>query len=128
MSDEQYIKEWIDKANKDIKAVEKLKEEPDITEVVCFHCQQAVEKYLKALLIYNGEEIQKTHNIDFLLNKCKSYNQEFEKYMGNSLSDYAVDLRYPDTRYIPTLEETEDAIQLMNNIIEVVKKILNNIK
>ena len=122
MSNEQYIKEWIDKANKDIKAVEKLKDEQDITEIVCFHCQQAVEKYLKAFLIYNGEEIQKTHNIDFLLNKCKKYNNELEKYIGNSLSDYAVDLRYPDTRYIPTIEETNEAIELMKNLIEIVKK------
>lgn len=124
MSDEQYIKEWIDKANKDIKAVEKLKNEQDITEIVCFHCQQAVEKYLKALLIYNGEDIQKTHNIDFLLNKCRTYNPEFEKYIGNSLSDYAVDLRYPDTQYIPTIEETEEAIKLMNQIIETVKEMI----
>lgn len=124
MSDEQYIKEWIDKANKDMKAVEKLKTERDITEIVCFHCQQAVEKYLKALLIYNGENIQKTHNIDFLLNKCKAYNKDFERYIGNSLSDYAVDLRYPDTRYIPTIEETEEAINLMNEIIDIVKKMI----
>ena len=124
MSDEQYIKEWVDKANKDIKAVEKLRNEQDITEIVCFHCQQAVEKYLKALLIYNGEDIQKTHNIDFLLNKCKTYNPEFEEYIGNSLSDYAVDLRYPDTQYIPTIDETEEAINLMYKIIEIVKKMI----
>lgn len=126
MTDDQYIKEWIDKANKDIKAVEKLKTELDMTEIVCFHCQQAVEKYLKALLIYNDENVQKTHNIDFLLNRCKTYDKELEKYIGSSLSDYAVDLRYPDTRYIPTVEETEEAIKLMYKIIESVKKILNN--
>ena len=59
MSDEQYINEWIEKANKDIKAVEKLKDDNEITEIICFHCQQAVEKYLKALLILKGEDIQK---------------------------------------------------------------------
>lgn len=65
MSDEQYIRDWIEKANKDIKAVEKLRDDKDITEIVCFHCQQAVEKYLKALLIYKNQDIPKTHNIDF---------------------------------------------------------------
>lgn len=122
MSDEKYIQEWINKANKDIKAVEKLEKEEDITEIVCFHCQQAVEKYLKALLLSNNEDIQKTHNIDFLLNKCKKYNQELERYIGNTLSDYAVDLRYPDTAYIPTVEETKEAIELMNKIISVIKE------
>ena len=122
MSDEKYIQEWINKANKDIKAVEKLEKEEDITEIVCFHCQQAVEKYLKALLLSNNEDIQKTHNIDILLNKCKKYNQERERYIGNPLSDYVVDLRYPDTAYIPTVEETKEAIELMNKIISVIKE------
>lgn len=72
--------------------------------------------------MYRNGYIQKTHNIDFLLNECKIYNTELEKYIGNALSDYAVDLRYPDTRYIPTTEETNEAIELMNNIIEIVKK------
>lgn len=125
MSDRQYINEWIEKANKDIKAANRLKEDEDMTEIVCFHCQQAVEKYLKALLIFNNEDVQKTHNIDFLLNKCKAYNKELEKYMGNSLTDYAVDLRYPDTRYVPTIEETKEAVELMNKIIKDVKNTLN---
>ena len=102
--------------------MEKLEKEEDITEIVCFHCQQAVEKYLKALLLSNNEDIQKTHNIDFLLNKCKKYNQELERYIGNPLSDYAVDLRYLDTAYIPTVEETKEAIELMNKIISVIKE------
>lgn len=68
---------------------------------------------------------KKTHNIDFLLNKCKTYNKELEKYMGNSLTDYAVDLRYPDTRYVPTIEETKEAVELMNKIIKDVKNTLN---
>ena len=122
MNKETYVKDWIEKAEKDIKAVEKLKDDEDITEIVCFHCQQAVEKYLKALLIYNDEEVQKTHNVDFLLNKCKIYNKELEKFIGNALSDYAVDLRYPDTRYIPSKDEVNEAIELMYNIIKVVKE------
>ena len=32
-------------------------------EGICFHCQQAVEKYLKAHLVYNNKEINKTHDI-----------------------------------------------------------------
>lgn len=67
MTDTEYIKEWISKAEKDIKTVEIMKEVEDVTEIVCFHCQQAVEKYLKALLIAHDVEFPKTHNIDFLL-------------------------------------------------------------
>ncbi len=46
--------------------------------------------------------------------------------MGNSLSEYAVDTRYPDIRYIPTNEEMNEAIELMYKIIGLVKQVLNN--
>jgi len=122
MTNDEYVQEWINKADKDIKTVEIMKEFEDLTEIICFHCQQAVEKYLKALLIKNDYEIIKTNNIDYLLNKCLQVNEEFEKYLGTALSEYAVDTRYPDVRYIPTREETEEAIQLMEDIVELVKK------
>ena len=125
MTNDEYIKEWIAKADKDIKTVEIMKEIEDVTEIVCFHCQQAVEKYLKTLLIANDIEFSKTHNIDFLLKKCMDINQDFKKFIGNSLSEYAVDTRYPDIRYIPTKDEMEEAIVLMYNIIELVNKTMN---
>ncbi len=124
MKDTEYIKEWTDKAEKDVKTVEIMKEIDDVTEIVCFHCQQAVEKYLKALLISYDIEFPKTHNIDFLLKQCMKVNSDFEKFMGNSLSEYAVDMRYPDIRYIPTKEEMEEAISLMYDIIGLVKNML----
>ncbi|TAG12895.1 MAG: HEPN domain-containing protein [Sphingobacteriia bacterium] len=31
----------------------------------CFHCQQAIEKPLKAFLISKGMEIEKSNNIQF---------------------------------------------------------------
>jgi len=46
--------EWLIKASSDLKIVEhelNLPEEEIVKDAVCFHCQQAVEKYLKAFLI-----------------------------------------------------------------------------
>lgn len=102
-----------------------MKDVEDVTEIVCFHCQQAVEKYLKALLIKNNKEVTKTHNIDFLLKQCMEINSVFEEYIGNPLSEYAVDTRYPDIRYIPSKDEMGEAIILMNKII---KEVQNKLK
>ena len=124
MTDAEYIKEWISKAEKDIKTVEIMKEVEDVTEIVCFHCQQAVEKYLKALLIAHDVEFPKTHNIDFLLKQSIKIDTNFEIFMGNSLSEYAVGMRYPDIRYIPTEDEMNEAIDLMYKIINFVKEII----
>ncbi len=57
-----FIKQWLLK----LLVVNKLTEiEIVATSSVCFHCQQAVEKFLKAYLIANGIDIKKTHNIEF---------------------------------------------------------------
>jgi HEPN domain-containing protein len=47
-----YIKTWIEKAEHDLMSAQRLLEiEPMILDNACFHCQQAVEKCLKAFLI-----------------------------------------------------------------------------
>ncbi len=44
-------KDWIDKAESDFVAISRLKEKPEgIYDIICFHAQQCVEKYLKAIL------------------------------------------------------------------------------
>ena len=46
------VKKWIEKADKDLLTAEReLSFADPITESICFHCQQAVEKYLKAYLV-----------------------------------------------------------------------------
>ena len=48
------VKNWLIKANNDIvisKHELSLPEDQVVTDGVCFHCQQAVEKFFKALLI-----------------------------------------------------------------------------
>ena len=71
----EFVKQWILRANEDLLVVDKLTEfEMVATSSVCFHCQQAVEKYLKAFLISIGIDIIKTHNIEFLLSECADFD------------------------------------------------------
>jgi HEPN domain-containing protein len=45
----QLVRQWIDKATADFEAAEQLSTRGGrFREIVAFHCQQAVEKYLKA--------------------------------------------------------------------------------
>ena len=49
----ELIRGWLDKAEKDLLSAEHELTFPDaVTETICFHSQQAVEKFLKAYLIY----------------------------------------------------------------------------
>ena len=62
-------RQWVAKAENDLKnAAHTVKLKTDCpTDTVCFHAQQCVEKYLKALLVLNGIDFSRTHQISFLL-------------------------------------------------------------
>jgi HEPN domain-containing protein len=60
---DDYIEKWIIKAVNDLKLAEHELRQPEdeiVTDAICFHCQQAVEKLLKAYLA--------SKNIDTLMN------------------------------------------------------------
>jgi len=104
---EDFIKQWLLKANEDLLVINKLTEfEIIATSSVCFHCQQAVEKFLKAFLIAKGVEIKRTHNIEFLLSECSDFDADFIDIDPKELSDFGVDARYPGDMYIPDETET----------------------
>ena len=101
-----YIKLWVLKAADDLIVIDKLTQfEVIATSAVCFHCQQVVEKYLKAFLISQGVEIRKTHNIEFLLAQCEEFDPDFSLIDPKDLNDFGVDIRYPGDIYSPSIEK-----------------------
>jgi HEPN domain-containing protein len=52
---------------------------PIPTEIICYHCQQTVEKYLKGVLALNGEEPPYTHDLAELCKACEKYLPEFSE-------------------------------------------------
>ncbi len=117
---DEYVKKWLQKANEDYLAAKHELSFPQeneiITSTVCFHCQQAVEKYLKAYLTDKKIEFGKTHSLEFLLELCIKIDKEFENIDVGDLSFYAVDVRYPDDFYQPSLEEAKKAFIIADNV------------
>jgi HEPN domain-containing protein len=108
-----YVESWLNKAEHDMISAQRLLEiEPMILDNACFHCQQAIEKYLKAFLIYNGVDVEKTHNIIFLLNESSNFDPIFSTIDPLNINAYAVQGRYPDTNLMPEKEEAEGYYQL----------------
>lgn len=58
----------IGKAENDIEAARRIMADPNACpyDTVCFHCQQAVEKYLKALLTAFNIPAPRTHDLEVL--------------------------------------------------------------
>jgi HEPN domain-containing protein len=84
-------------------------------EIICYHCQQAVEKYLKAFLCYNGVIPPKIHVLETLCALCSDFDSSFNELAKDCayLSPFAVQARYPlemeitDTNTKKSLEITQ---------------------
>lgn len=62
------MKQWLGKADRDLAVAELLLGQGAVYyEALAFHCQQAGEKYLKALLTWYQVEFPRTHDIGQLL-------------------------------------------------------------
>jgi len=118
------IKKWILKAENDLKiAKDEMLTENPATDAICFHAQQCVEKYLKAYLISKDKETSKTHDILFLIKQCLLIDNEFNYLLelnADSLTSYAVEIRYPDDFYFPSLEEAKEAIEICEKVKQFV--------
>ena len=118
---------WLRKADRDLKVARReLESENPVTEAVCFHAQQAVEKYLKAFLVYHNRPFRKTHDIAELLHLCIKVDKSFEKFMNEKvvkLTVYSVDTRYPGALdYEPTPEEAREAVEIAERVRDFVLK------
>ena len=122
----EYIESWFEKGNNDLLTAQRLIEiEPMILDNACFHCQQAIEKYLKAYLIYNTTEIERTHNINYLLIECAKHDSAFNEIDVKDISAFAVSIRYPDTVVMPDISEVKEYYQMALTVKKIVTDRVN---
>ena len=125
----ELVKAWIEKAENDLTAAKHLitvKPNPPL-DAVCFHAQQCAEKYLKAYLTYKEVEFQKTHDLGELIALASKTDDSFDDLIdiGEKLTDYAVDIRYPLLVEEPTVEEAKEAVEMAE---EIKKFVLERLK
>lgn len=119
----EYINAWLQKAEHDIMTAQRLLEiQPLILDNACFHCQQAIEKSLKAYLCYREKDIVKTHDIDFLLVECSGFDPIFDTIDTLNINEYAVAVRYPDFSLVPEIEEAKKIYELAILVNSMVKE------
>lgn len=109
---------WLDRADHDRSAATRLNTPGCLElEIIAFHCQQAVEKYLKAFLTLRAHPFQKTHDIGLLVTYCESIDASFSaiREEAEPLTDFAVTFRYPGPGF-PTRAEVDRALQVMENV------------
>jgi HEPN domain-containing protein len=92
------VKEWLQLADDDLysaKILNKAIRRP--YEIICYHCAQATEKYLKGYLTFRDIIPKKTHDLVFLYSLCIEKDIEFQniKTICEFLNRFANDIRYP---------------------------------
>ena len=120
MDTDEYALEWFRFADVDLSAAEHLITMlPQPLEIICYHCQQSAEKFLKGFLISNSIAPPKTHDLQQLCEMCMEISDEFKdlKDICKSLNPYGVQPRYPNE--IEVFEnDVEKALQSVQTMIE----------
>lgn len=128
MNDPEEVQDWISKAETDYKAALDLarRRKDPLPEVVCFHCQQCAEKYLKAFLISRKVPFPKVHDLIALKNLCVAQDGAFELVhdLLDGLEGYDAAIRYPGE--VATAEDAREAIAAMREIRRFVRAMLGN--
>ena len=97
---EELIERWMSFAAQDFDVAKHLYDNyyPRPLEIICYHCQQAAEKAIKAVIISQGAPggVPKSHDLVFLLNQIKNRVYVEDIYQeAAALTPYGVTARYP---------------------------------
>jgi HEPN domain-containing protein len=113
MADRLIVEEWLKQADDDFGFAEtNLKGTSEFYAQICFHIEQAAEKYLKAYIIGNGLEFEKVHDLVHLLRTCSSFEAAFAALKEDCifLNTAYIETRYPvhwPTNYTKETAERE---------------------
>ena len=116
---------WLEKAKADLRVAETIiKLKPPVFEFVLFHCQQAIEKSLKAFLIWHDVRFQKTHDLRLLGQQCARLDPSLEILLQQAapLSEYAWKFRYPGEETAPKKTDAVAGLRLAKKVLSEIRK------
>jgi HEPN domain-containing protein len=111
----EILRQWVRKAEHDLEAANRIMaiEEGCPFDMVCFHCQQAAEKYLKCLLTFLGIQKPRTHDLKAIVSLLPAESRlSLRTEHLVELNPYSVDVRYADDWREPRLSDARRALAL----------------
>ena len=129
MVDSKRYYDWFEKSQRDLNSAIILKEHNCGNDMAAFHCQQAIEKALKAYLLYKTKELQEGHSLIFLCKLSSGHNSIFKNHLKNCalINQYYIETRYPADNPIDiTEDEIAECILITKNILALVVDELKN--
>lgn len=120
------VLKWLDRAKSDLRVAKMAFKdmEPEFG-LTCYLSQQCAEKSLKALLIKLNIRFSYKHNLDYLVAILPDkYEEMFSKMEMEWLSDWITEGRYPGDYPGATRDDANKAIQMAEEIYNMVQKII----
>jgi HEPN domain-containing protein len=120
------VEKWIQFAQEDYNLVVIIVKThgpyPVPTRIVCYHCQQSVEKILKAYIIAKEGVHAKIHDLEKLLKQCAQHSSDFDDFETacSGLNTYTTTSRYPSDITL-TEQHMKQALEDAYNILEFTK-------
>ena len=121
-------KEWIIKSQNDLKAAKIIYKEKGPGDTLCFHCHQAVEKYLKAYLIFKNIHFEKIHHLWQLAKLCAKTDKDFLDLEEDfkTLDAYYIESRYPPEVRFYSREECKNVLNLAEELTQFIANKIKN--
>ena len=117
------LRELLESAEEDLKLA-KVSLRLGYYKHACFLSQQAVEKFLKAYLLYKINKYPFIHDITKLINLCKNLEEDFELLLrinADKLDKYYIGTRYPPLLKV-TKENAKEAVEIADKVRDFVLK------
>jgi len=123
MDKQTELRQWIEIADNDFAAAQHIAKTmwPIPYEIICFHCQQEAEKYLKWVLVLHDIDPPKIHDLEELEKLCESITPLFESLYEKCavLTEYAVHSRYPEEKLLEKYD-MDRALEFAKSIMDFV--------
>ncbi len=123
--------QWLESAEMDLASVEQILRREELTPVAAFHCQQCVEKCLKAILEERATKVPKEHSTLKLYGRVAGLARlDVDAEILTDLDGLYLESRYPGQLGLlpngkPTLADAKQFYDCAQSIYEQVKRILN---
>lgn len=115
------VSEWLSISRRDLEAARLLAQRSeDFIEIALYHCQRSAEKAIKGFLAYYDRPFPKTHDVAELVRRARAVEPTWQSWeeAADILSDYATAYRYPGVDAAPTQEQTAEALDYAEAILQ----------
>jgi HEPN domain-containing protein len=118
------VRQWVARAESDLEAAEYLLTKPAgyPFPAICFHSQQCVEKYLKALLVWRSIEPPRIHDLWVLMHRLPAHDRpDLSEEDAARLTDHATVDRYPGDQEPVGRDEAERAAAAARRVRDFIR-------